>query len=396
LFVVSVGIGIAVVRGIFGPLDLIRTGIQFLRDSDFSTRFREVGQPELDEVTRVYNQMIDHLREERIRVQEQHHFLSQIVQASPSGVVIFDFDDRISVVNPAAERMLEAPAAELAGRTLAELPTPFAQALGELPAGEPRILSLAGNRRVKCARSRFVDRGFPRGFLMLEELTEELRRSERAAYEKIIRMMSHEVNNSVGASNSLLESCLNYKDQLRASDRPDFETALGVAISRSNHLSAFVKSYADVIRLPKPDKRPCDAGRLLEDVAVLVSAECRRRNIAWNWAIEEPLAEVTLDRHQMEQALVNIVRNAIEAIGEHGAITVRTGRRNGRGWLAVEDTGRGIPPEVRDKLFTPFFSTKENGRGIGLTLVQEILTQHGFRFSLESRPREGASFRIEF
>lgn len=230
----------------------------------------------------------------------------------------------------------------------------------------------------------------------MEELTEELRRTERAAYEKIIRMMSHEINNSIGASNSLLQSCLNYKGQLKEEDRPDFETALLVAMSRNQHLNSFMKSYADVIRLPRPELRPCDVKQLLEDIAVLMRAESRERAIAWNWDAEEAPDPVPMDKNQMEQVFVNVLKNAIEAIGADGTITIRMGRRPGRGFVAIEDTGRGISAEVKANLFTPFFSTKENGRGIGLTMVREILTQHGFQFSLESEPGKATKFVVKF
>jgi len=394
--IVSAAAGIRIFQSIFGPLQLIRTGIQFIADSDFTTRFRDVGQPELDELTRVYNRMIDHLREERVRVQEQHHFLSKIIEASPSGIIIFDFDGNISAVNPSAERMLQTAAADLAGTKLAGLGNPFAASLSTMELGESRIVPLGGIRRVKCQKSRFLDRGFPRAFLHLEELTEELRRTERAAYERIIRMMSHEINNTIGAGNSLLQSCLNYKDQLREEDRRDFETALQVAMSRNHHLNAFMKSYAEVIRLPKPDLRPCDILQLAEEVTVLLNAECRERNIVWNWEVDAPPGLISMDKNQMEQVLVNILRNAIEAIGGNGAITIRVGRRDGRSLVVIEDTGRGFSPETKANLFTPFYSTKENGRGLGLTLIQEILTQHHFAFSLESNPGQLTQFTIFF
>jgi nitrogen fixation/metabolism regulation signal transduction histidine kinase len=389
---VSVAVGIRVFRSIFVPLQLIRTGTQFLRDAEFTTRLREVGQPELDELIGVYNKMIDRLREERVRLLEQYYFISQIIQSSPLGVLIFDFDDRISIANPAAVRMLQTPAEQLAGKTLQDAVGQFAEELAALSPGESRIVPLDGARRVLCRLSSFQDRGFPRRFLMMEELTEELRKAERAAYGKIIRLMSHEINNSIGASNSLLQSCLIYRDQLRESDRRDFETALQVAMSRNQHLNAFMKSYADVIRLPKPELRPCDVKELLEDLAVLLKPECDRKRIDWKWDVSETPEIVPLDKNQMEQVFVNVLRNAIEAIGENGAITVRLDRRS----AAIEDSGQGISPEAKANLFTPFFSTKENGRGIGLTMVREILTHHNFHFSLDSQPGGPTRFTVRF
>lgn len=392
LLAVSLAAGIHVFRGIFVPLELIRTGAQFLRDAEFTTRLRAIGQPELDELVGVYNKMIDRLREERVRLLEQYHFISQVLEASPLGVLIFDFDGRIAIANPAAARMLQTPAGQLAGRTLQEVEGDLAGELAALGPGTSRMVSLDGARRVLCRLSTFQDRGFPRQFLMMEELTEELRQAERAAYGKIIRLMAHEINNTVGAGNSLLQSCLNYRDQLREADRRDFETAIQVAVARNQHLNAFMKSYADVIRLPDPELRPCDAKELLEDLAVLFRAECEQKRIAWRWEIVETPDPVPMDKNQIEQVFVNVLRNAIEAIGEDGTITVRLDRKS----AAIEDTGGGLSPEARANLFTPFFSTKANGRGIGLTMAREILTRHNFRFSLDSRPGGPTRFTVWF
>ena len=258
------------------------------------------------------------------------------------------------------------------------------------------MIPLWGGRRVKCHRGTFMDRGFARSFLLMEELTEELRQYEKAAYEKLIRMLSHEVNNSVGAANSLLHSCLNYGPQLRPEDQADFEGALRVVVGRTEQLSAFMRRFADVVRLPPPRLAPCDPRQLLESIAVLLGPACAERRVAWRWEMEEALPPVAMDRAQMEQALVNVCKNALEAIGRDGTLTVRLGRRGGRGYVCVEDSGPGLPESVRAHLFTPFFSTKENGQGIGLTLVQEILVQHRFEYSLEGPPGGPTRFTVLF
>jgi len=388
--------GIKLTNSLLRPLELIQTGTQLMKERDFSSRFPEVGQPEVDGLVQVYNQMADHLREERVRGQEQHYFLDKILQASPSGIVTFDFDDRIALVNPAAERLLQMPAAHLVGKMLTELGDPFATALASLPRGESRVVPFPGGRRLRCQKSHFVERGFPHNFILVEELTEELRLSEKAAYEKLIRMMSHEINNSIGASSSLLESCLNYSHQLRAEDRGDFETALTVARSRMESLSSFTRGLAEMIRIPPPELRPCDLHELLEDIALVMKPECERRKISWQWDIRAPLDPMPLDKNQIERVFLNVLKNSLEAIGESGTITVRMGKKDGRGYVTVEDTGPGIAPEVRPNLFSPFYTTKKNGQGLGLTVVQEILTRHQFDFSLESLPGQPTQFSIYF
>lgn len=397
LFVLSFVVGLRLVRSLFGTLDLVRSGAQFIQERDFATRFREVGQPETDQLVRVYNRMVDHLREERLRLQEQHFFLEKILRASPSGILTLDLEDRIATVNPAAERFLRSGAGEIEGRRLGEIDGAFARELAELAPGESKVIPLTGRRRLKCHRSEFLDRGFARAFYVMEELTEELHRSEKAAYEKLIRMMSHEVNNSVGAATSLLESCLNYGVQLRPEDRDDFVTALRIVIARSGQLDEFMRAFSEVVRIPPPRRRPVDLGAALDAVAVLFRAEVERRRIRF---VREGVAAdpgpVAADPGQLEQVLVNVVKNAIEAIGEDGTITLRLGRRAERPFVEIEDTGPGLTPEVRENLFTPFFSTKANGQGLGLTTVQEILTRHDLDFSLEGGPGQPTRFTIVF
>jgi len=396
LLLLSFLAGAALVRALFGTLDLVRSGAQLLEEHDFGTRLREVGQPDMDQLVGVYNRMVDELREERIRVEEQHHFMDRILQASPSGILTLDLDERIATVNPAAERLLRETRVALVGKRLEETSGPHAPRLAPLASGESVVLALGGGRRARCRRGEFMDRGFARSFFLLEELTEELRRSEKAAYEKLIRMMSHEVNNTVGATTSLLESCLHYKDQVRAEDREDFERALGVVIGRTRELNVFMQGFSDVVRLPAPRKRDVDLRGIVEDVGALFRAELDRRRIEWRLDRAHPSIIVPMDRGQMEEALVNIVKNAMEAIGEDGAITVRLdpGGGGARARLVVEDTGGPLTPEVQAQLFTPFYTTRPHGQGIGLTLVQDILDRHGFEFSLEGGPDRPTRFTI--
>jgi len=393
-FLVSLFVGIRLVNSFFGTLELIQSGAQFIEEKDFTSHFQLVGQTEMDKLISVYNKMVDNLKDERVRLQEQNFFLEKILVASPSGVLICDFDNKINATNPSAEKILRTTTKELLGKALKDLPEPFSQALSELDTYQSNIISLQGGKRVKCYRSEFMDRGFPRHFFLLEELTEELRYSEKNAYEKLIRMMSHEINNSVAATNSLLSSCLNYKNQLIEEDREDYENALNVIISRNSQLNIFMNSFAEVIRLPNPKVSLTDVKQMLESLEILMRSECQKRSIEWQWEVLETIPAVEMDKIQMEQVFVNILKNAIEAIGSNGKITIRLGKQAEKSYVAILDTGKGISPETQAKLFTPFFSTKENGQGIGLMLVQEILTKHNFEFSLESQIGQSTQFTI--
>lgn len=373
VFVVSIGIGIALVRGLFVPVDLIQTGAELIAERDFTTKFVEMGHPEMDVLVGVYNRMIDRLREERLSSEEQGQLLQKIVDASPGGIVICDFDGKPRSMNPAAQRILGG----------APLP--------ELAVGETRMLQHGGMRRVRVSRAEFRDRGFAKSFYLVEELTEELRISEKSAYEKLIRMMSHEVNNSVGAVRSLLESTLSYAPQVGEADREDFRTALTIASARIDALNRFMAAFAEVVRIPQPVRAPTSVAFLVERVAALLRPELTDRNIR----LELDLADRSMydvDEHQLEQVVLNVFRNALDAVHRDG--TLRAEMRDGV--FTLTDSGPGIADSARGELFTPFFTTKRDGRGLGLTIVQEILANHGLAFSLENARPAGARFTIRF
>ena len=285
---------------------------------------------------------------------------------------------------------------ELAGKKMRGLKIPLISAIDDLLPGTSSIIPLRGIRKARCFKSHFLDQGHVRLFYIIEELTEELRKTEKVAYEKLIRMLSHEVNNSLGAANSLLHSCLHYKSQLRMEDRADFETALTVAITRTEHLNSFMKSFADIVKLPLPKKQLIDIRLLLQNLLSLLDEELKGRRIDVVWDIDASPGPLSLDASQMEQVFLNILKNSMEAIDADGTITIRLGTAGRTGFVTIEDTGCGISEGAKRNLFTPFFSTKENGQGIGLTLVQEILAQHKFELSFESSPGQPTRFTIMF
>jgi signal transduction histidine kinase len=317
-----------------------------------------------------------------------------VLQVSPSGVVILDFDGRISTLNPAAERLLDTSGSIAVGRRLETLGSPLSDALASLGPGDARLLGMLGARRVKCHHGTFVDRGFQRSFLLIEELTEELRQFERAAYEKLIRVMAHEVNNTVAASKSLLHSSLAYAGDLDDGNRHDFEQAIAIVIERTEQLGSFMRRFADVFRLPPPLTRSCDLLPVLQGIARLLGANENARGIQWRWEIDQASFPVEVDRGQIEQALLNILKNSVEAIEGEGTVTVRLKASGSRTTLTIDDTGPGITAEAQSNLFTPFFSTKPHGQGIGLTLVQEILTAHGFDYGIERTPHGTTRFTV--
>ena len=393
-FVGSILVGFRLVRGLFESLDLLAEGARFLDEQEFTTRFKETGRPELDRLVSLYNRLADDLRDERTKLREQHHFLSEVLQASPSGIVILDFDGRIDLVNPSAARTLDLSADAARGLRPSEVGGTLGVDIAAAALGGSRVHTTGAGGKIRIVTGRFTDRGHDRRFLLLEELTEEVRAAEKAAYEKLIRMVAHEVGNSVAASGSLLQSSLSYSRHLPAEDRPDFEDAVGVCLARLSTLNGFVRDLAEVVRLPEPRLQPCDLASLLRGTSLLLRASAEKAGVEWALTIEEPLPLVDADRAQLEQAFLNIAKNAIEAAGSGGRVLVSAAPGGGVVDVLVENTSQGIAEDVQARLFTPFFSTKADGRGLGLTLVREILVHHGAPFALKAPP--GGPTRFTF
>jgi nitrogen fixation/metabolism regulation signal transduction histidine kinase len=391
---ISAAVGVALVRAFIVPMRLVRTGTHLMQDGDFTAHFRPTGHAEIDAMIGVYNRMIDTLREERVRGREQEGFVRKLIAASPSGIVTLDHDGRVSLINEAADRFLEAPAGAVLERPLVDVDLPLAKALAGLDSGASDVVTLHGRRRFKCVRASFYDRGHARTFFLIQELTAELYATEKAAYEKLIRMTTHEVNNSVAAVRSLLESMGTYAPQLVTEDRADFRKGIEVAVTRLDHLDAFMRGFADVVRLPPPALAPCVLKDLVDDILILMGPQLGARRIEVSWSEAADAGPSLLDRNQIEQVLLNIVKNAMEAIGTDGRITLALRPERGHVALTITDSGPGLPPAVRGRLFTPFFSTKRDGRGLGLTIVREILIQHRFEFDLDNAEGGGAAFRL--
>jgi len=395
LIIRSVVVSMYLYRDFLKPLNIISAGIESIKDQDFNTKLVGSGKDVVGKLIEVYNRMIDQLRQERVKQKEQHNLLLRLIEASPLGVIILDLDGNIEIINPVGRKMLNSGHDPLVGRPITSFSDLPGSELGSLKQDETRIVRLNGIQTYRVRQSRFVDRGFHRQFILIEELTKEILHTQKRAYEKVIRMMSHEINNSVGAINSILNTAINAKGDLDPVSEQEYRTALQIAIDRNVGLNKFMSNFADVVRIPPPSKESCDLHVLLKAVQILVSIECADRDIFWRWELSNTPLTVEVDVQQMEQVLVNIVKNAIEAIGRDGNITVQTTSEEPKG-LRIIDSGMGIPAAARPQLFTPFFSTKRDGQGIGLTVIREILINHGFSFNLETVEPGVTEFWIEF
>ncbi len=361
--------------------------MDLLREQDFSSRLVKVGQTEADRIVEIFNRMMEQLKEERLQLREQHHFMDLLINASPLGVIILSGEGRISQVNPTALRMLNVSSREVIGSWLSGLESPLASELVTLPAETSRTIRLSDFNIYKCSHRSFIDKGYPHPFYLIEMVTDEVLKAEKKAYEKVIRMIAHEVNNTVAGITSSLDTALSALEEIDETE--DICDVMQVCIERCYKMSNFIVRFADVVKIPDPVLNWVD----LNDLARFMESSCLERGISLKIELTADLPLVWVDASLFEQVLVNILKNAAESIGTEGEIRVRTFFPLG---IEVIDNGPGITREAEQKLFTPFFSTKPNGQGIGLILIREILKRHHCNFSLRTGSDGLTRFRISF
>jgi signal transduction histidine kinase len=341
------------------PYDTLLSGIELVRDLDLTTRLAPVGQHEADIIVRTFNELLSRLRSEHLSLEEQYTFLSLLINASPMGIVQCDIDGKVTSMNPAAQQMMS-PSVE--------------EAMRKLPLGQETTIRLPGEPQLfRINYLSFPDRGFQHPFYLIESLTDEVRQAEKAAYERVIRMIAHEVNNSVaGIIGSLADG---EAERLKA-------------------LSAFVTRFAQVVKIPKPQLQLCDLSEEVDACRPFLESLCTTANVRLEFDLTDEAAPVRLDTVLFQQVLINIVKNSIESIKEKGGHVVITTAPT---QLTITDNGNGISPEVAQNLFTPFYSTKPQGQGLGLLLIRDILTAHGCTFSLLTDPIDHQTrFTIQF
>lgn len=380
-------------KKVIKPLNSIAGGMDLLRAQDFSSRLAPVGQQEADRIVQVFNRMMDQLKEERLRLREQNHFLDLLISVSPMGVIILTLDERISMANKAALDFLdEGTEADIQDKTIDELSSSLAEELSRMPKDTTATIRLSNSRIYRCSRLSFIDRGFAHPFFLIESLTSEVMKAEKKAYEKVIRMIAHEVNNSVAGITSTLDTV---DDALQSmEDTEDLREVMKVCIERSYSMSRFITNFADVVKIPEPQLEEVQLNDRVIACKLFMENVCHHRNIALRMELCEENPMVCMDTSLFEQVIINIIKNAAESIGTNGEIIIRTS--DSPVMLEIGDTGTGISKEVEAKLFTPFFSTKPNGQGIGLIFIREVLMKHNCTFSLHTYPDGITRFRITF
>lgn len=355
------------------PLKRIQCGMDLLREQDFASRLRKVGQPETDKVVELFNDMMERLRLERLRLREQDAFMNLLVHESSMGVVLLDHDGiTIRQANPAARAILGN------GDCLSEFQTSPGVDCLQLAPGESAIVRTLDDHQVyHISRHRMMESGKSYQFLLIELLTDEVRRLEREAYTHAIRTMAHEVNNTLTA----IKATLTAMDETKM---------VRTCCERIDSVARFIRSYAEVVKVPDPQLQLTDYMELINNCRPLLESLCSRCGATVTFSLDEA-APLRLDPVLMQQALVNIVKNAAESAGNGGLVSITASGRQ----LIVADNGPGVDPQIADLLFSDCISTKPGGMGLGLLLTAEVLRKHKARFSLHTDADSITRFRMQ-
>ena len=380
-------------RKVVKPLNSIAGGMDLLQAQDFSSRLAPVGQREADRIVSIFNRMMNQLKEERLHLREQNHFLDLLISNSPMGVIILTLDEQISMANKAALEFLnEKTEEDVLNKTMDQLRGNLAEELNRLPKETTTTIRLSDSHIYRCSHLSFIDRGFAHPFYLIESLTSEVMKAEKKAYEKVIRMIAHEVNNSVAGITSTLDTI---DDALQSmNDTEDIREVMKVCIERSYSMSRFITNFADVVKIPEPQLEEVHLNDRVVACKIFMENLCQNRDIELRLELCEENPMVSMDTALFEQVIINIIKNATESIDTHGKIIIRTSASPAM--LEIGDTGKGISKETETKLFSPFFSTKPNGQGIGLIFIREVLMKHGCTFSLRTYQDGITRFRICF
>jgi two-component system, NtrC family, nitrogen regulation sensor histidine kinase NtrY len=353
--------------------------------------------------------VLSRLRASRSDRDEQAHSLQTLVNHVPVSLISIDERGVVRMLNMAARRLFESSLTQAA--QLSRYGEPFAVSLESLSAGNTAILRMersSGTLLLKAAATEIVTRGLRTRLVSLQNIENEMSAQELEAWQTVIRVMAHEVMNSLTPVSSLATTAHDLvrdvlqqlpADDPRAASLSDARDALEAVSRRSEGLLHFVRGHR---RLTKPLAARIEVmpvQRLFARIQRLLASDLADRDIRMLTRVEPETLELAMDTELLDQALINLVRNAIEALRDtpSGQIALSAYREpDGRIAISVADNGPGIAPDQREKVFVPFFTTKRQGNGIGLTLVRQIAAAHGASVDVGETPGGGATVRLRF
>jgi nitrogen fixation/metabolism regulation signal transduction histidine kinase len=375
------GCSLSVIGKVRFPLQTVSNLLAAIREGDYSIRARGGRRDDaLGEVIIEVNALGENLREQRLTALEATALLSKVMTEIDVAVFAFDSKEKLRLVNRAGERLLGKAKERLIGCTAVDL------SLSDCLQGEASRtmqLTLPGSAgRWGLRRTTFREGGMPHTLIVLTDLSRALREEEREAWQRLLRVLGHELNNSLAPIKSIASTMTGLlKKEPKLPDwEQDMQRGLEVISSRTEALNRFVSAYTKLARLPQPRLAPVEITSWIRRV---IGLETRLK------IRTEPGPSVTLqaDGDLLDQLLINLIKNAVDAVSEtNGGVSVSWQTQPSAVEIWVEDEGPGLPNSAN--LFVPFFTTKRNGSGIGLVLCRQIAEAHGGSLILENRKEQ--------
>jgi len=367
----------SLVEGVFRPLQTLSNVVASLREGDYSFRARGAGtQDALGELAAEINALANLLQNLRVRSLEATALLASILEVMHAPLFAFDRNDRLQLINNAGVELLGLSSARSIGSSASEL------GLDDLLAAADQTVHTFGaeSSRWLLRKAAFRQDGAPHTLLLLADVSLSLKEEEQRSWKRLIRVLGHELSNSLAPIKSIAGSLLARAENIQGGEAVvrDFRRGLGVIESRADALHRFVQSYRKLAQLPPPQLRPVPLGSLLERVVLLE----QRLGVQFN---PGPPAVLQADSDQLEQMFINLLANAVDASIANGSQPVRAHWRVSDSFVSVVIEDRGLGIANTENLFVPFYTTKPTGSGVGLALAQQIARAHGGEISLVNR-----------
>lgn len=378
-----------------------------VRNDDTTLRFPEnSGNKALDDLSGGLNRVNETIKNLKIELREQEQFFKVIMERLSVGIVVYNKNGNIIISNSSAKELLEIATLTHVNQ-LKRVDNDIFVAFKESVPGDKSLVRLNGRKGVKqlsIISSIFIAAKEELKIIAIQDIRNELDANELDSWVKLIRVLTHEIMNTIAPITSLSSTILGYyKGSNGAVPNGEVvaDTIKGLEVinERSGELTEFVDAYRKLTKIPHPNKTAVDVADLIESTIILCGQVNQNGKISVTHKVDIPGLEVIADRKQISQVLINLLKNSLESLAcsENGKIILSAGRNeNGRIQIKVIDNGPGIPDEIMDKIFVPFFSGKEGGSGIGLSLSRQIMLLHGGNLKISSVPGKYTEALLEF
>ena len=416
LYATMIVAGLAVVYQVHGLINFVektnRTVTSFLESikySDFSDRFATGWRGKsFDELNAAFANVIQRFRDLRQDREENYRYLQTVIQHVGIGLIAFDEKGEVELMNNAARQLFHTATVKNIEK-LKTFSVDLVERLHVAQPGQQQLVTVRNTNDVLQLSIYTTSLHLRYRHITLasfQNISNELSAREMDAWQNLIRVLTHEIRNSLTPISFLaatVEEMLNHPTTLESQppgdSDADIREALGTIRGRCDGLLNFVDSYRRLTRLPKPTFRPLRVSELLHDTVQLVMPEIAAHGIRLDYSVEPDNLELVADQQLIEQVLLNLLRNAVDALSDRpdAGVTMRAfGTADGRVAISVSDNGPGIIPDALEQIFVPFYTTKKGGSGIGLSLSRQIMRLHRGTLTVRSTPNEQTTFTLLF